>query len=161
MSQSKLEDSKHESTERTSVPSLSSVCDSAEAYLKKCYSCSAEEAFKCFSAFHSFIKESIIDGMENNQYEIFDNHFFEKLYKVAVRASAIKQVEAAKILVELFSHEELIAKFLKDNKNEGLFTDYINHFLTLLEKFDQLPITNKIGDIARKLFQYVLKESIS
>jgi hypothetical protein len=99
--------------------------------------------------------------MENNQYEIFDNHFFEKLYKVAVRASAIKQVEAAKILVELFSHEELIAKFLKDNKNEGLFTDYINHFLTLLEKFDQLPITNKIGDIARKLFQYVLKESIS
>lgn len=136
--------------------SLTSIAQSEEALLKNCYACPDELAFKAFKKLESFIKESIIEGTETGDYEAFDPKFFEKLRRIASKQSAIKQVESARIIIILFANDGLLNKFLIEEKNKDVFTDYINILLTMLDKFDQLPICEKLGEVTRKLVQGII-----
>jgi len=140
--------------------SLTSISQSEEALLKNCYSCPDDVAFKAFRRLQSFIKESIIEGTQSGDYDAFDPTFFERLRRIAVRQSAIKQVECAKVIITLFSNDGLLDKFLTEEKNKEVFTDYINLLLTMLDKFDQLPLCQKLGEITRKLVQGIIDKGI-
>jgi len=143
------------------VGSITSISQSEDALLKNCYSCTDDLASKAFRKLDAFIRESIIDGAESGDYEAFDPKFFERLRKIAARQSAIKQVEAAKIIVTLFSNDGLLNKFLTEEKNKEVFTDYVNLLLTMLDKFDQLGITERLGEVTRKLVQGMIEKSMN
>ena len=164
MSLTKLDEAKPaDTTEQHSgsfVGSLTTISQSEDALLKHCYSCTDDGAFKAFKKLHAFIKESVLEGPETSDYEAFDPKFFERLRRIAIRQSAIKQVESAKIIVNLFSNEGLVNKFLTEEKNKEVFTDYVNLLLTMLDKFDQLPISEKLGDVTRNLVKGILEKGI-
>jgi len=165
MSLTKLDDNKphdqsHELSKGSLTGSLTSISQSEEALLKNCYSCPDDVAFKAFRRLQAFIKESIIEGAQSGDYDAFDPTFFERLRRIAVRQSAIKQVECAKVIIMLFSNDGLLDKFLTEEKNKEVFTDYINLLLTMLDKFDQLPLCQKLGEITRKLVQGIIDKGI-
>ena len=140
--------------------SITSISQSEDALLKHCFSCTDDSAFKAFRKLHAFIKESVLEGLETSDYEAFDPKFFERLRRIAIRQSAIKQVESAKIIVNLFSNEGLVNKFLTEEKNKEVFTDYVNLLLTMLDKFDQLPLSEKLGEVTRKLVQGIIDKGM-
>lgn len=161
MSLTKLDTTKPEHPEHSDlsssfVGSITSISQSEEAILKNCFSCADDASFKAFKKLQNFIKESIIEGTETGDYEAFDPKFFEKLRRIAARQSAVKQVEAAKIILTLFSNDGLLNKFLTEEKNKDVFTDYINILLTMLDKFDQLLISERLGEVTRKLVQSII-----
>jgi len=162
MSLAKLEETKpgehHDPSEtpRSLGGSLNSISQSEEALLKNCYSCPDDVAFNAFRRLQNFIREYLTEDSGASDFGVFDPLFFERLRRIAARESAIKQVESAKIIIMLFSNDGLLDKFLTEEKNKEVFTDYINILLTMLDKFDQLPITEKLGEITRKLVQGII-----
>jgi len=163
MSLAKLDDPKFSESNELSgsfTGSLSSISQSQDALLKFCYTCPDEMAFKAFKKLQSFLKESIIEGNEIGDYEAFSSVFFEKLRKLATKQSAIKQVEAAKIITLLFSNDILMEKFLKEEKNKDIIADYVNILLTMIDKFDQLPISEKLCQVTKKLLRTIQEKGI-
>jgi len=159
MSLAKLDETKtNERHEQTGSlgSSLNSVSQSEEALLKNCYSCPDDVAFNAFRKLRNFIREYLTDESGESDFEIFDPTFFEKLRRIAARESAIKQVESAKTIIMLFSNDKLLDKFITEEKNKDVFTDYINILLTMLDKFDQLPLTEKLGEVTKKLVQGII-----
>ena len=159
-----MEDDQNEAKEMTTERlkseenlSIVSLSENLDFLIKKCFISTSENLLRDFNKLNQFITETIIDCLENKDFTIFDNKCIEKLIKLANKQNPLKQMESAKILVHLLEHEEISEKIFT-SENDKIFTDLINSFLNMLDKFDQLSITTEIGKSLKRIIESIIKK---